>query len=111
MPLMVSMPLSAAISGDGVLYGGGIFDSAAEISAVDVRPTAIKDGTVLGDITYAAGMNAAQYIPTACTALQNRLAENYQTKDVLLLVSIREDVSEAQNAGINNYIWFPQVDT
>ena len=111
VPLMVSMPLSAAISGDGVLYGGGIFDSAAEISAVDVRPTAIKDGTVLGDITYAAGMNAAQYIPTACTALQNRLAENYQTKDVLLLVSIREDVSEAQNAGINNYIWFPQKDT
>lgn len=111
VPLMVSMSLSAAVSGDSALYGGGIFDSAAEISAVDVRSTAIRDGTVLGELTYTAGMPAAQYIAPACTLLQNRLAENYQTKEVFLLVDTREDALEAKNAGINNYIWFPQKDT
>ncbi|MGN0572231.1 MAG: putative glycoside hydrolase [Candidatus Fimenecus sp.] len=111
VPLAVNMPLSAALSGSSTLYGGGIFDSAAEYSAVDMRTGSLSDGTAIGDVSYTAGMAAQQYIPTACTLLQNRLSENYQTKDVLVLVDSPQQVSAVKTAGTRNFVWFPQKDT
>ncbi|MGN0520762.1 MAG: putative glycoside hydrolase [Candidatus Fimenecus sp.] len=111
VPLAVNMPLSAALSGSASLYGGGIFDSAAEYSAVDMRTQKLSDGTAIGDVTYTAGLEAQQYVPTACALLENRLAENYQTKALFVVADTPEQVSAAQNAGILNYILFPQKDT
>ena len=103
--------LPAALSGSASLYGGGIFDSAAEYSAVDMRTQNLSDGTVIGDVTYTAGLEAQQYVPTACALLEDRLAENYQTKALFAVADTPEQVSAAQNAGILNYILFPQKDT
>lgn len=111
MPLAVQMPISAALSGSEALYGGGIFDSAARYSAADMRTQSLPDGTVIGDVTYTEGMDAQQYVPTACALLQERLAENYQTKALFAVADTPEQVSAAQNAGILNYILFPQKDT
>lgn len=111
VPLVVQMPLSAALSGSAALYGGGIFDSAARYSAADMRTQSLPDGTVIGDVTYTEGMDAQQYVPTACALLQERLAENYQTKALFAVADTPEQVSAAQNAGILNYILFPQKDT
>lgn len=111
VPLAVNMPLSAALSGSASLYGGGIFDSAAEYSAVDMRSSALAQGTAIGDVPYTEGMEAQQYVPSACALLQDRLAENYQTKALFAVADTPEQVSAAQNAGILNYILFPQKDT
>ncbi len=111
VPLAVNMPLSAALSGSAPLYGGGIFDSAAEYSAVDMRSAALADGTAIGDVIYTEGMEAQQYVPSSCALLQDRLAENYQTKALFAVADTPEQVSAAQNAGILNYILFPQKDT
>lgn len=111
VPLAVNMPLSAALSGSASLYGGGIFDSAAEYSAVDMRSSALAQGTAIGDVIYTEGMEAQQYVPTACALLQDRLSENYQTKALFAVADTPEQVSAAQNAGILNYILFPQKDT
>lgn len=111
VPLAVNMPLSAALSGSASLYGGGIFDSAAEYSAVDMRSSALAQGTAIGDVIYTEGMEAQQYVPSSCALLQDRLAENYQTKVLFAVADTPEQVSAAQNAGILNYILFPQKDT
>lgn len=111
VPLAVNMPLSAALSGSAPLYGGGIFDSAAEYSAVDMRSSALAQGTAIGDVIYTEGMEAQQYVPSSCALLQDRLAENYQTKALFAVADTPEQVSAAQNAGILNYILFPQKDT
>ncbi len=111
VPLAVNMPLSAALSGSAPLYGGGIFDSAAEYSAVDMRSSALAQGTAIGDVPYTEGMEAQQYVPSSCALLQDRLAENYQTKALFAVADTPEQVSAAQNAGILNYILFPQKDT
>lgn len=111
IPLTVTMPLSAALSGSEALYGGGIFDSAADYSAADMRSSVLAAGTAIGDVTYTAGLEAQQYVPTACALLQDRLSENYQTEAVFLLTDSMEQVSAVKNAGILNYILFPQKDT
>ncbi|MGN0559496.1 MAG: putative glycoside hydrolase [Candidatus Fimenecus sp.] len=111
VPLAVNMPLSAALSGSAPLYGGGIFDSAAEYSAVDMRSSALAQGTAIGDVIYTEGIEAQQYVPSSCALLQDRLAENYQTKALFAVADTPEQVSAAQNAGILNYILFPQKDT
>lgn len=111
VPLTVQMPLSAALSGSDALYGGGIFDSAAEYSAADMRTSSLSDGTAIGDITYTVDMASAQYVPTACALLQKRIAENYQTKEVFVSVSSAEQAAAAAAAGVENYILFPQKDT
>ena len=76
-----------------------------------MRSAALADGTVLGEVTYTEGMQAQQYVPTACALLQDRLAENYQTKALFVVADTPEQVFAAQNAGILNYILFPQKDT
>lgn len=111
VPLAVNMPLSAALSGNSTLYGGGIFDSAALYSTVDMRSSALIEGTKIGDITYTAGLPSTQVFAAAATVLNARLSENYRTKEFFVLVDSPEQVSAAEDAGILNYIWFPEKDT
>lgn len=111
IPLTVSMPLSAALNGDSVRYGGGIFDSAAAFAAVDFDRTACTDGVRLGTVTYTADMPQEQLITDTATVLFGKLAENYRTKSVLPLIYFEEDIVFLQNAGIQNYIWIPENDT
>lgn len=111
VPLAVNMPLSAALSGNDSLYGGGIFDSAAAVSAVDMRTSALTNGMRIGDMTYTEGLAPAEYMPSACTALQARLFENYRTKDLLVLTDSPEQAAALRAAGVQNFVWFPQSDT
>lgn len=111
IPLTVSMPLTAALSGDTVRYGGGIFDSAAVFAAVDFDRTALTDGTQLGTVTYTADTPQEQLITDTATALSDKLSENYRTKSIIPLIYSKEDVVFLQNAGIQNYIWIPEKDT
>ena len=111
VPLAVHIPLTAALSGSAPLYGGGIFDSAAAYSAVDMRGSALSEGAKIGELTYTSGLPPAQVFAAAAPLLEARLAENYQTKELFVSVDTPEQVSAAKEVGILNYIWFPQKDT
>lgn len=111
VPLAVNMPLTAALSGSAPLYGGGIFDSAAAYSAVDMRGFTLSEGTKIGELTYTAALPPAQVFAAAVPLLNTRLSENYQTKELFVSVDTPEQVSAAKEAGILNYIWFPEKDT
>lgn len=111
IPVAAAMPLTAALYGDAVLYDGGIFDSAAAFCAVDLRRSALPDGTMLGDTVYSADLPEAQFVTSASSALQNKIDENYRTKGLLPIIYEAEDVLHLENAGIHNYIWIAEKDT
>lgn len=108
IPLTVSMPLAASLSGDTLRYGGGIFDSAAVFAAVDFDRTALTDGTQLGNVAYTAELPQEQLVTETASALSEKLSENYRTKAILPLIYSKEDIVFLQNAGIQNYIWIPE---
>ena len=101
------MSLSAALSGDQTLYGGGIFDSAADYAAVDFRRNDLPESFKMGDVTYRTDMSQEEFINAATSALSARLEENYRTKDILPITDSADDVSFLQNAGIDRYIRIP----
>ena len=107
VPLAVSMSLSAALSGDQTLYGGGIFDTAADYAAVDFRRNDLPESFKMGDVTYRTDMSQEEYINAATSALSARLEENYRTKGILPITDSADDVSFLQNAGIDRYIRIP----
>ncbi len=107
VPLAVSMSLSAALSGDQTLYGGGIFDTAADYAAVDFRRNNLPESFKMGDVTYRTDMSQEEFINAATSALSARLEENYRTKDILPITDSADDVSFLQNAGIDRYIRIP----
>lgn len=107
VPLAVSMSLSAALSGEQTLYGGGIFDTAADYAAVDLRRNNLPESFKMGDVTYRTDMSQEEFINAATSALSARLEENYRTKDILPITDSAEDVSFLHNAGIDRYIRIP----
>lgn len=110
VPLTVCLPIAAALQGDAVRYGGGIFDSAAAYAAVDYDRTALADGTALGSLTYSADLPSEQLIAGTAPLLTAKLSENYRTKAVIPLIYSKEDIVFLENAGIQNYIWIPEKD-
>lgn len=110
-PLMVAMPLSAVVAGDTAAYGGGIFDSAADTAAVLLDRTGLSDGTMLGGTAYSSDMDEAVFVSAATAALEERLAQNYRTENVLPILSDTADVSNLANAGIDSYIALRTADT
>lgn len=110
VPVAVTMPLNAALNGDACLYDGGIFDSAAAFCAVDFDQNALPDGTLIGQTKYSAGMSAETFLPLACSALRDKLEENYSTKSFVPIVYDRDDIARLESAGINNYIWMHETD-
>lgn len=101
LPVTVEMPAAAAFSGDAARYGGGIFDSAADASAVDLRRAALTAGEQLGTLTYSAAMTPEELLLPVLHALQAKAEENYRTKTLFLLT----DASVPQ--GISNFVLFP----
>ncbi len=110
IPVAAAMSLSAALHGDLKLYDGGIFDSAASFCAVDLHRSVLSDGTMLGDTAYSAELPEEQFVSAAVKALQNKIDENYRTKELLPMVYAAEDVLYLENAGIHNYIWIVEKD-
>lgn len=110
VPLTVSMPLTAALQGDAVRFGGGIFDSAAAYAAVDYDRTALSDGAVFGALTYTAELPSEQLIAGTVPLLTAKLSENYRTKSVIPVIYSKEEIVFLENAGIQNYIWIPEKD-
>lgn len=111
VPLAVAMPLSAALFGDTAAYGGGIFDSAAEMAAVTLTRTGLTDGAMLGNTAYSADMDEASFLSAATAALEARLSENYRTEGYLPVLEAGADVSNLENTGIHRYIYLRTADT
>ena len=111
VPLAVAMPLSAALFGDTAAYGGGLFDSAADMAAVTLTRTGLADGAMLGRTAYSADMDEASFLSAATAALEARLSENYRTEGFLPVLEDGTDVSNLENAGIHRYIYLRTADT
>lgn len=109
VPVAVTMSLSAALNGDARLYDGGIFDSAAAFCTVDFDRNALSDGTLIGQTKYSADMSAETFLPLACSALRDKLEENYSTKSFVPIVYDRADLEELERAGVENYIWIAET--
>lgn len=105
------MPLSAALFGDTAAYGGGLFDSAADMAAVTLTRTGLADGAMLGRTAYSADMDEASFLSAATAALEARLSENYRTEGLLPVLEDGTDVSNLENAGIHRYIYLRTADT
>lgn len=109
VPVSVAMPLYAALNGDALLYDGGIFDSAAAFCAVDFARSALPDGTLIGQTKYSADMSAETLLPLACSALRDKLEENYSTKSFVPIIYDRADLEKLESAGVENYIWIAET--
>lgn len=109
VPVSVTMPLYAALNGDALLYDGGIFDSAAAFCAVDFARSALPEGTPIGQTKYSADMSAETFLPLACSALRDKLEENYSTKSFVPIIYDRADLEQLKSAGVENYIWIAET--
>lgn len=99
VPVCVMMTANGALNGDALRYDGSIFDSAAELCAVDFRACAQEDGSASGE----------DLLGVSLPLLQAKLRDNYHTAGLLPVIDSRACIPLLEKQGIRNYILFGEA--
>lgn len=104
VPVAAEMTAQSALEGDAALYGGSLFDSAAQWCAPDLRTKSIQGEWELNGKGFKPDGDEAAFGAAAATALRGGLSENYTTAFMLPIVSTKAAADALTAAGQSDWI-------